>query len=124
MPFMFYAGKDAWVIVGGVRYPMREWQLSLENTRIDVTNFESAGDFREFLAGFTSGQVTAKGPFAPAVGALTPGSIVSFILGVGGAFQFTINNVALIAVKYSQNVEGAAEVEITGMTSGQFNVTF
>lgn len=123
MPYTFYAGKNAWVIIGGTRYPMKEWSIAIENTRIDVTNFESEGSFREFLAGFTSGTVTCKGPFAPAMGGPTPGATVSFELGIGGSFKFSIDNCALTNVKYSTGVDGAAEIELTAMTSGQFNVT-
>lgn len=119
----FYAGKDAWFIVGGVRYPMKEWSLTIENSRIDVTNFESVGDFREFLSGFKDGTVTAKGPFKTELARLTPGGSAAFTLGVGGAVSFTIDNCVIVNLKYGTNVEGAAEVEVTAKTNGSFVVT-
>ena len=123
MAHTFFAGKNAWVVIGSVRYPMKEWTIAIENTRIDVTNFDSPNGFREFLTGFTSAVVTAKGPFDPTMGGVAPGGTVSFVLGIGGAFRFQIDNCCVTNVKYATNVDGAAEIDLTANTSGQFNVT-
>jgi predicted secreted protein len=52
------AGKDVIFLVAGGSQPATDVNLNLSADELDVTNFESVDDWREFLAGFKGGEVS------------------------------------------------------------------
>lgn len=90
----FFSGLGGSFIAAGIVFPMSEWTLDIEISEIDVTNFKSAGGWREFLNGFKSGRITAKGPFDPTgfdgVGMLPLGAPITLTCGIGGAYSLTV----------------------------------
>jgi predicted secreted protein len=117
----FYAGKEGSFTLGGVTYKMRDWQLSVEYSRIDVTNFESTSDWREFLNGFASGTISAKGPYDPTQATPSAGSSLAFVCKVGSTYQFT-GNAYITKISFTQNIEGAGEISIEGAITGSVDL--
>lgn len=115
------AGKSGWWRKDNTAHPMRTWRLRLSATPIDTTSFMSNG-YSEFIAGFTTGEVTASGFFDPTV-TLAIDDSVELSLGIGGGYSISIT-VTLLDVTYSTAVDRAGEVEIMGRTNGQFTPTF
>lgn len=117
----FYAGKDGAFVIGAVTYKMREWQLNVEYSRIDVTNFTSASDWREFLNGFASGTVTARGPYDPTQATPTVSASATFTCTVGSTYSFT-GTCWITRLRFSQNIEGAGEIEIEAAITGNVDL--
>lgn len=113
----FYAGKGARFLIGAVAYRMKAWSLSVEYSRIDVTNFESPSDWREFLNGFASGTVTANGPFDPTLPVPGSGTVVTFTCQVGTDYVFT-GTAWVVSIKYSTDIENSAQMELSLAITG------
>lgn len=113
----FYAGKNARFLIGTTAYKMKAWSLSVEYSRIDVTNFESPSEWREFLNGFASGTVSANGPFDPTVAPPTAGTVVAFTCQVGPDYVFT-GNAWVTSTKFSTDIDNAAQIEIQLAVTG------
>lgn len=124
----FFSGLGGSFIAAGIVFPMSEWTLDIEISEIDVTNFKSAGGWREFLNGFKSGRITAKGPFDPTgfdgVGMLPLGAPITLTCGIGGAYSFDCEAI-ITKSNFSLSIEGATMYSIEARVTGdiQANVT-
>jgi hypothetical protein len=58
----FFTGRDASVQLDGTEYPYADYKISVDKTRIDFTNFKSAGAWREKKTGFKDGTISLNGP--------------------------------------------------------------
>ena len=124
MPTEALAGKSGWLKISGTAYPFREWNLRMTATRIDITNFLSGG-YSEFIAGFASGTVRARGflvrTLQLALGQVFTAGSVS--LGCGGGLAVTFGG-TLMDLSASTAVDKATELEIEIVTNGYFDTVF
>ena len=114
----FVAGKLGSVSVGTLAWRAKEWSYPMKADLVDVTNFSSGG-FREKLAALIGASVRIKGNHDTAAMAMTCGSTYTITLGVGGGVSFSASFI-IDGLTPSTNVEGAAEIEVSGQTTGTF----
>lgn len=115
----FYSGKNGSFTIGAEVQKFSDWTIELDSTLVDVTNFSSGG-FREKLTGFIGGKITAKGPYDPTMTEPIIGTEGTFILGVGSTYSFTFTGV-ITKIRYSQDVNDAARIELEAETTGSFD---
>lgn len=126
----FYSGKQGFLTVGGVSYPMEEWSLDIEIEEVEVTNFQSGG-FKSLLNGIAGGTFSATGPYngtqpfpftaAGAVaqngGSSSNGITATFTFGIAPGLSVT-HFVIITAASVKQNVKEKATIEISGSLTG------
>jgi hypothetical protein len=126
----FYSGKQGFLQVSGVSYPMEEWSLDIEIEEVEVTNFQSGG-FKSLINGIAGGTFSATGPYngiAPFVptkagallqnGANTGNGVTgTFTFGIASGLSFT-HYVIITASSVKQNVKEKATLEISGSLTG------
>lgn len=119
----FYNGKNGFLTIEGVSYPMEEWSLDIEIEEVEVTNFMSGG-FKSLLGGVAGGSISASGPYngtspiTPTLaGVLTgnagQGALGTFTFGLAAGASFTWP-VLVTGVSVTQNVKEKATLEISG----------
>lgn len=116
-----FAGKSAAFSIDGVTLKAKEWNLSIEYGRIDVTNFESDNDWREYLNGFASGTIRAKGPHDPSLAIPSTSSQAAFTCTIGGPYQLT-GNCWVTKLNFSTDIDGAAMFELEAAVTGNVDI--
>lgn len=119
----FYNGKNGFLQIGGLSYPMEEWSLDIEIEEVEVTNFMSGG-FKSLLGGIAGGSVSASGPFdgtipfSPTLAGVIAGNAgqgalgtFTFGLGVGTSITWPV---LITGASIGQNVKEKATLEISG----------
>jgi len=111
----FFSGKNGFLQIDGVTFPMEEWSLEMEIEEVEVSNFMSQG-FKSVLGGFAGGTVSASGPYnglTPLPFNLGPLGVVTANDGAGLIGTFTFGVSKALGVSYSW------PVLVTGATVSQ-----
>lgn len=114
------AGKDVSLTVGGSAQPATDVVANLTSDEIDVTNIESADDWREFIAGFNSGEFTYNYFFDDSVVdplATYLGAIVAFVLTIG-AYSMS-GNIKINNMELNTTIEDAVKWNVSARITGK-----
>lgn len=119
MPYTYFAGKFAFITLGGVTYPMDTWEFSEQIETVEVTNFTTVnsdsakplGVQKQLIPGVYGGSFSTSGPY---IG-------VAPIAGVRGVAVFgyatglsVTRNVITVEVKLNTQVKDKATLSISG----------
>ena len=117
----YFAGKSGSCTIGGVTYPLTNWEFNSTVQAVEVSNFTIAPTGPSYLApnagqeayipNLSGGTITCEGPLT-SLGTPSNGVYATFILGVGAGLSYSV--IALITeVTPSQDVKDRASVSIT-----------
>jgi hypothetical protein len=100
--------------------PLDKWSFSADTDAINVDNFQSSG-FNQNEDGFTTGKISASGPFNNTV-VVSNGDLGTFALAIGGT-GITISCTARVtSVKIDQDAKGVARIDYEAETCGPWSV--
>lgn len=129
MPNTYYSGKFGSCTIGGVTYPLDNWELNSATQAVEVSNFTIPLGQEAYVPNLIGGTITCSGPLTSAAtpnlgtiaGRPNAGQYATFVLGVGPGFAYSV--VALITeINTSQDVKERANVEITAQISPNPNL--
>lgn len=119
MPNTYYCGKLGSITVGGVAYPLENWEMTSSVTPVEVSNFTIPLGQEAYCAGLYGGTIRATGPLtslgSPDAGVIpgrpTAGNYYVFALGVGPGLSYSVTAM-ITEINPSQDVKGRATLEI------------
>lgn len=127
----YFCGRQGYMQIEGVTYPMQNWELSSEVTYPEISNWAavaSGGPIQMFCPNLVSGNITAEGflsnaglpssTLVPPVAFPTAGSYAEFTLGVGTvpALAYTVNAL-IVNITPSQDISDAGRFTIEAVIS-------
>lgn len=129
MPNTYYCGKLGSILIGGVAYPLENWELTSSVEPIEVSNFTIPLGQEAYCAGLFGGTITCSGPLtslgSPDAGIIagrpTAGNYYVFTLGVGPGFAYTVTAM-ITEIVPSQDIKGRATLDITAQITPNPNL--
>lgn len=127
----YFCGRQGFMQIEGITYPMQNWELSSEVTYPEITNWASVatgGPIQMFCPNLVGGTITAEGfisnagipssTLVPPVQFPTAGSYAEFTLGVGTvpALAYTVNAL-IVNITPSQDISDVAKFTIEAVIS-------
>lgn len=107
----YYAGKSGSCTIGGITYPLTNWEYNATVQAVEVSNFTIPSGQEAYVPNLSGGTITCEGPLT-SLGTPTIGVYATFLLGVGVGLSYSV--LALITeVTPSQDVKDRASVSIT-----------
>jgi hypothetical protein len=124
MPVVYFCGKQGSIAIGGVPYPLTNWELSSEVTTPEISNFTVPLGQQMYCPNLIGGTITCEG-FLTSVGvpsaAILPGyptagSYAEFTLGVGLGLSYTVAGL-ITNITPSQDIQDTARFSIEAQIS-------
>lgn len=124
MPVVYFCGKQGSIAIGGVPYPLTNWELSSEVTTPEISNFTVPLGQQMYCPNLIGGTITCEG-FLTSVGVPsaatlpgypTAGSYAEFTLGVGLGLSYTVAGL-ITNITPSQDIQDTARFSIEAQIS-------
>lgn len=122
MPAKYWSGKNGAISLNSVSYAGKRWTLSIETTAVDVTNFNSAAGWREYISGFSKGSFEIECVLDSTLAQITQGAAIAF-LATMGTTATVAGNCVVSGYTYGTDVDGNATLKIKAYLTGAPTVT-